>query len=262
MIYMEHNLDANYHNADGAGDEKMKKDIIMSEIAKMIVNRPDRVITHLNEIGIVFKKTPNRRLLVKAVTHGMHSSKRFTVNMMTDVAGGGPKNGKMMSAEGGGAMECPPGSRRYYFGTWPYGYWGCTAAGSVGTKKPTSVHSADSWRTNIGTANDSQLNADSGAATTGGGGSINYTDLTKSVATLTGAIGSIFGGIKKKKDKSGSIKQKNTAEKDLLEKTEIIKDGGEKKSHIGRNIAIGVGVALAVGAGIMIYRSTRTKAAA
>ena len=218
---MTHNLNANYHSADGAGDEKMKQDIIMSEIAKMIVNRPDRVVTHLNEIGIAFKKTPNRRLLVKAVAHGMHSSKRFAVNMMTDIAGGD-------------TME---------------------ASGTNGSKLKTR-------RTNVGATNDSQLSADSGAATTGGGGGINYTDLTKSVSVLTGAIGNIFGGIKKRKDKKGAIKQKNTAEKDLLTKTEIINDGGEKKSHIGRNIAIGVGLALAVGAGIMIYRSTRTKVAA
>lgn len=88
MLYMEHNAAANYHSANGAGDSKMKTDILMSEISKLIVNRPERVVQIINrhrKNKIV--KTPNRGQLVSTLSAGIQNSPRLAKELAMEIMG-------------------------------------------------------------------------------------------------------------------------------------------------------------------------------
>lgn len=75
---MTHNLSKNYRNANGAGDVKMKSDMLMSELAKLIVNRPARVVELLNEFASAgIKGIPGTKRLSKLVSGAMNKSKAF-----------------------------------------------------------------------------------------------------------------------------------------------------------------------------------------
>ncbi len=79
MIYLNHNLMKNYHSADGAGDDKMKYDILTSEIAKLIVNNPARVMELINEHSKnKISGTPSRRSLVKLTSSALQNSMDFS----------------------------------------------------------------------------------------------------------------------------------------------------------------------------------------
>ena len=95
MVYKEHNLRSNYLNA--SGDERMKRDILMSEIAKLIVERTGEVVSLLNKAGFNVPQNPKQKHLVKAVVNGMHKSKRFTKEIIMLIAKGGKKK---LSADG------------------------------------------------------------------------------------------------------------------------------------------------------------------
>lgn len=99
IIYMKHNLKSNLMNANGANDPRAKTAIVMSEIAKMIVNNPDRVVRHLNDVGFTIQGRPSNRKLVKYVSMGIGNSKKFTTAIARDIVGDGGE-GKF-SAEGG-----------------------------------------------------------------------------------------------------------------------------------------------------------------
>lgn len=85
---MEHNIESNYHNASGAGDTKMKSDILMSEISKLIVNRPERVAQLINahsSKGIV--KNPNRKQMISMLSEGINKSPRFAKAIAMEILG-------------------------------------------------------------------------------------------------------------------------------------------------------------------------------
>jgi len=88
MIYLQHNLMKNYHSANGMGDSKMRSDILVSEIAKMVVNHPRRVIQNLNRTGFPTSAGVSRGRLVKIVSHALHKSKRFARAIAADIASG------------------------------------------------------------------------------------------------------------------------------------------------------------------------------
>ena len=48
---MKHNIIHNYLSANGAGEQSMERDIIISEIAKLIVDNPERVKLLLQQNG-------------------------------------------------------------------------------------------------------------------------------------------------------------------------------------------------------------------
>ena len=88
MLYMEHNIESNYHNASGAGDTKMKSDILMSEISKLIVNRPDRVAQLINaHSGKAMVKNPNRKQLISMLSDGLNKSPRFAKAVALEIMG-------------------------------------------------------------------------------------------------------------------------------------------------------------------------------
>ena len=88
MIYMSHNLISNYHSANGAGDDKMKADILTSEIAKLIAKHPDRVIEDLQAEGfaITLPITPDN--LVNKVADALFTSKGFAKRLVDDILSG------------------------------------------------------------------------------------------------------------------------------------------------------------------------------
>lgn len=94
MVYKAHNLKNNYLNA--SGDDRMKRDILMSEIAKLIVSRTNDVVGLLRKAGFNVPEKPKQKHLVKAVVNGMHKSKRFTSEIMRMIA----KGEKRVSADG------------------------------------------------------------------------------------------------------------------------------------------------------------------
>lgn len=100
MLYLRHNLPGNYHNASGMGDEDMKADILMSEIAKLIVHRTDEVASALNKHGVKTSKNPTHRELVGKVSGKLHMSKEFAKDIALLIVG--KPRPKKMNAEGGG----------------------------------------------------------------------------------------------------------------------------------------------------------------
>ena len=88
MLYVKHDLRGNYFSANGSGDARMKRDILMSEIAKLIVNRTDEVVALLGKYGIKSSARPTYRELIKNVTKGLHRSQKFSLEIANMVAGG------------------------------------------------------------------------------------------------------------------------------------------------------------------------------
>ncbi|KKS77428.1 MAG: hypothetical protein UV51_C0007G0026 [Candidatus Woesebacteria bacterium GW2011_GWC1_42_9] len=78
MFYMKHRIRSNYHSAAGAGDEKMANDILLSELAKLIVNNPTKVVEILNaNLTTKLSDIPGRDKLVKLVSDGIYQSQSF-----------------------------------------------------------------------------------------------------------------------------------------------------------------------------------------
>lgn len=78
MLYMTHNLKGNFINASGFGDRKMQCDILMSELAKTIVYRPETVKDALKRSGIEVKdKNYSSHELCSRVTDAIYKSPRF-----------------------------------------------------------------------------------------------------------------------------------------------------------------------------------------
>mgnify|MGYP001571625550 CR=1 FL=1 len=88
MIYMTHNLMANYHSANGAGDEKMKADILTSELAKLIAKHPNRVMEDLQAEGfaVTLPITPDN--LVGRVADALYQSSGFAKRIVNDILSG------------------------------------------------------------------------------------------------------------------------------------------------------------------------------
>lgn len=82
---MTHNLHQNYFSATGAGDGKMKRDILLSEIAKKIYTDRQGVINNLKVTGFGVPKQVDDQTLVKMVASALNRSKRFAKIMAKDV---------------------------------------------------------------------------------------------------------------------------------------------------------------------------------
>jgi hypothetical protein len=87
MIYMNHNKVANFMSANGSGDHKMKRDILLSEIAKIIVGNPRLVVFHLRESGFKIENNPSNSTLVTVVSNALNKSKKFATKMAHEILG-------------------------------------------------------------------------------------------------------------------------------------------------------------------------------
>ena len=74
---MKHNLKNNYHNAEGVGDEDMKREILLSELAKLIVYSPGRVVSALRRAGIFVPEKTRKAQLVSMTSNALYKSKKF-----------------------------------------------------------------------------------------------------------------------------------------------------------------------------------------
>lgn len=103
MICLQHNVKGNFMNAAGFGSDRLKEDIILSEIAKLIVVKPEVIVGYLNEAGLPVKGIPGKARLVKLVTKGIAASKKFATLLAKEMVGAGTQlNGDGDTGSGGG----------------------------------------------------------------------------------------------------------------------------------------------------------------
>ena len=86
MLYMQHKLGTNYSAASDTEDNNMKRDILIGELAKLIVRHPEGVAAVLEKHGI--KGTSKTRDgLVNGVSTGLNSNLDFTKNIALVISG-------------------------------------------------------------------------------------------------------------------------------------------------------------------------------
>lgn len=96
MIYWNHQAGKNYFMANGAGDIDMKIDILMSEIAKLIVNKKRRVVDLLNQSGIQTSSAITTKALSDRVGKALYSSAAFSKAIAAEIV----QSGSSLSADG------------------------------------------------------------------------------------------------------------------------------------------------------------------
>lgn len=89
MIYLKHNLPSNIMSADGTKDPEMKRDIILSELAKLIAVKPEVVITYLRAAGVKVSDNAGSSQLVKLVSNTVPKSPQFTALIAEEMIGRG-----------------------------------------------------------------------------------------------------------------------------------------------------------------------------
>ena len=76
MIYSTHNLKSNFMNANAAGDTGMNNDIVISEVAKLILSQPKNVVAALQKYGFEVKSMDPHDI-TDAVGEALNKSKAF-----------------------------------------------------------------------------------------------------------------------------------------------------------------------------------------
>lgn len=99
MIYLVHNTKGNFANADGVGDSKMKNNIILSEIGKLIAVKPEVIIAYLRSVGVKVKDDASSYKLVHLVSNTIPRSKNFTFLLAEEIEGKG-RASRMMNGDG------------------------------------------------------------------------------------------------------------------------------------------------------------------
>lgn len=95
MIYLKHNTEANFANANIVGEDSMKNDLVLSELGKRIAVRPEQVVGFLKEAGIKVSDNVSANKLVELVSKNIPGSKKLTVLFAEDIDG---KRGKSEGA--------------------------------------------------------------------------------------------------------------------------------------------------------------------
>lgn len=215
MVYMNHDLNSNYRNADASGDEKMKNDILMSEVARLIFKSPKRVLEHLTATGFKVNGMPSSNRLSEIVAAAIKTSPKFTGLIASDIA-----SGATFSATG-----CGPGMVQNYFGT-------CVPA-----KRGSRPMAAD------GQVDPKQLDPKAVADS--------VSTLTNALGKLFGGI----KRRRDEKKGTGSAPAPSPApanpQKELQGKVNAMK-GEQQNPNLVRNIAIGIGIAIVIG-GVVWY---------
>lgn len=99
MIYLKHNLPSNIMSADGTKDPEMKRDIILSELAKLIAVKPEVVITYLRAVGVNVSNNASSGQLVKLVANTVPKSAQFTALIAEEMIGRG-RASRVMNGDG------------------------------------------------------------------------------------------------------------------------------------------------------------------
>lgn len=103
MIYLKHNLPGNIMSADGTKDPDMKRDIIISELAKLIAVKPHVVIAYLRASGVKVSENASSSTLVRLVSNTVPKSPQFTALIAEEMIGRG-RASRYMNNDG----EAPP----------------------------------------------------------------------------------------------------------------------------------------------------------
>jgi len=93
MVYLVHNLRGNILSANGSKDTNMKRDIVLSEIGKLIAVKPDVIIAYLRKVGVKVKGNASTGKLVKLVSEAIPKSKNFTFLLAEEIDGKGRAKG-------------------------------------------------------------------------------------------------------------------------------------------------------------------------
>lgn len=99
MLYLKHHFAGNIMSADGTGDPEMKRDIIISELAKLIAVKPDVVITYLRAAGVKVSDNASSNQLVKLVADTVPKSAQFTALIAEEMIGRG-RASRVMNGDG------------------------------------------------------------------------------------------------------------------------------------------------------------------
>lgn len=85
MFYAYHDIAGNYFRAEKSGELKMKKDILLSEIAKQVALCPACVIKLLNDNGIKTNPGISNYELVKRVSDAINKNMKFTKTLVSEI---------------------------------------------------------------------------------------------------------------------------------------------------------------------------------
>jgi hypothetical protein len=96
IIYWNHQPGKNYFSANGAGDNDMKTDILMSEVSKLIVGNKKKVVELLNLNGIKTSNSISLNALANKVGRTLYSNPAFSKSIALEIV----QKGNNMSADG------------------------------------------------------------------------------------------------------------------------------------------------------------------
>lgn len=85
MLYIHHDIEGNYFKAAKAGEHKVQKDILLSEIAKMVAICPKCVVGLLNKAGIKTNERISNSALVKAVSNALNKNIGFARMLIAEI---------------------------------------------------------------------------------------------------------------------------------------------------------------------------------
>jgi len=81
MIYEKHNLFENIKNLKGTKDMRISRELIVSELAKVILSRPHEVKRALKDCGVAVPDRPSKKQLVKKVSFNVARSRCLRYNL-------------------------------------------------------------------------------------------------------------------------------------------------------------------------------------
>ena len=77
MIFESHKLFENIKNMRGTNDMSISRELILSELSKIIMSRPTEVRRVLINCGVAINERPSKVELVKKVNYNIAQSKCF-----------------------------------------------------------------------------------------------------------------------------------------------------------------------------------------
>lgn len=85
MLYIHHDIEGNYFKAGKAKEYKVQKDILISEIAKMVATCPKCVVELLNKMGVKTSETVSNSKLVSIVSEQLNKNIAFARALIVEI---------------------------------------------------------------------------------------------------------------------------------------------------------------------------------
>lgn len=175
MIIKRQNIFQNWHYANASGDMKMKRDVLLSEIAKIVVTRPNVAINDLRKHGFKINNNPSTSELVSAISAGLFKSRKYAKDMAIAILSG------YYGADGGTGA-----------GT------GTGIVNGPTEQSPAPTPTGTNTGTGTGGGGGSETTAPTGLTTgnTGtSGGTVPQNIPNTTLQPLIGGLGNVFGGV-------------------------------------------------------------------